>query len=81
MGRRVASQPESFSPHQAAARGDAAAVAGFGPTDESPSVTRGTDHTCLQLADSLRRVEDLAARLTELAQVLGGHSGVRAPTY
>jgi hypothetical protein len=65
----------------AAARGDAAPVTGFGPTDESPSVTRGTDNTSLQLADSLRRVEDLAARLTELAQVLGGHSGLRAPTY
>jgi hypothetical protein len=64
-----------------AARGDAAPVTGFGPTDESPSVTRGNDNTSLQLADSLRRVEDLAARLTELAQVLGGHSGLRAPMY
>jgi hypothetical protein len=45
----------------------------------SPSVTRGNDNTSLQLADSLRRVEDLAARLTELAQVLGGRSGLRAP--
>jgi hypothetical protein len=66
---------------EAAARGDAAPVTGFGPTDESPSVTRGNDNTSLQLADSLRRVEDLAARLTELAQVLGGRSGLRAPTY
>jgi uncharacterized membrane protein YccC len=65
----------------AAARGDAAPVTGFGPTDQSPPVTPGTDNTSLQLADSLRRVEDLAARLTELAQVFGGHSGVRAPTY
>jgi hypothetical protein len=60
---------------------DAAPVTGFGPTDESPSVTRGNDNTSLQLADSLRRVKDLAARLTELAQVLGGHSGLRAATY
>jgi uncharacterized membrane protein YccC len=66
---------------QAAARGDAAPVTGFGPINESPSVTRGTDNTSLQMADSLRRVENLHARLAELAQVLGGHSGVRAPTY
>ena len=66
---------------EAAARGDAAPVTGFGPTDESPSITRGNDNTSLQLADSLGRVEDLAARLTELAAGLGGHSGLRAPTY
>ena len=66
---------------EAAARGDAAPVTGFGPTDESPSFTRGNDNTSLQLADSLWRVEDLAARLTELAQVFGEHSGLRAPTY
>ena len=64
---------------EAAALGDAAPVTVVGPTDESPSVTRGNDNTSLQLADSLWRVEDLAARLTELAQVLGGHSGLRAP--
>jgi hypothetical protein len=64
-----------------AARGDDWPVAAFGPTDKSPSVTRGNDNTSLQVADSLRRVEDLAARLTELAQVLGGHSGLRAPMY
>ena len=73
------SETQSSTP-KAAARGDAAPVTGFGPIDESPSVTRGNDNTSLQLADSLRRIEDLAARLTELAQVLGGRSGLRAPT-
>ena len=52
----------------AAAKGEAT-IAGREPTDEQPATTAAGTST-LELADSLRRVEDLHARLTELTGVL-----------
>jgi hypothetical protein len=62
----------------AAARGDAAAATASGPTDEGHAST-GTGAMTLELADSLRRVEDLHAKLTGLALLLGGQPDTRSP--
>ena len=55
------------------ASGDGAPAAESDPTPESATTTAGGTAT-LGLADSLRRVEQLRARLTELALVLNGQA-------
>jgi uncharacterized membrane protein YgaE (UPF0421/DUF939 family) len=56
---------------KAAARGDAAPSTECDSIDELQTTT-GAGTMTLELADSLRRVEQLHARLTDLAPVLGG---------
>jgi uncharacterized membrane protein YgaE (UPF0421/DUF939 family) len=58
---------------KAAAQGHAVPVSGSSPIDE-PSPTRGVGTMTLELADSLRRVEHLQAKLAELALLLGGRA-------
>jgi uncharacterized membrane protein YccC len=63
---------------KAAARGDAAPVNPSAPSDERQlrPITPSSEDITPDLADSLWHVENLHARLTELAQVLGGHRRV-----
>jgi hypothetical protein len=65
---------------KAAASGDAAPATRAGPIDE-PKATQGAATMTLELADSLRRVEQLHARLTDLALVIDGHpvTSARSP--
>jgi uncharacterized membrane protein YgaE (UPF0421/DUF939 family) len=55
-----------------APRGDGARATECDPIDE-PRTTGAADAVTLELADSLRRVEQLHARLIDLALVLDGH--------
>jgi hypothetical protein len=57
-----------------AARGDATALTRAAPIVE-PRATQEAGAMTLELADSLRRVEDLNAKLNELAVVLRDHAG------
>ena len=57
---------------KAMARGDGALATESGPADEDQATT-GAHAVTLKLADSLRRVEQLHARLIDLALVLDGH--------
>ena len=56
----------------ATARGDGALATESGPADEDQATT-GAHAVTLELADSLRRIEQLHARLIDLALILDGH--------
>ena len=60
---------------KAAARGDAAPAKTSAPSDvQQPHlITPASDNTSLAMNDSLWRIENLHARLTELAALLNGH--------
>ncbi len=66
---------------EAAARGDAAPVNTSAPSDERQPllITPASDNTSLELADSLWRIENLHARLTEVVALLSGHQSSPAP--
>ena len=66
---------------KAAARGDAAPAKTSAPSDAQQLhlITPASDNTSLELADSLWRIENLHARLTELAALLNGHPSSPAP--
>ena len=50
------------------------------PVDE-PQATKEAGAMTLELADSLRRVEHLQAKLAELAVLLDGHPSARSPVH
>ena len=66
---------------KAAARGDAAPAKTSAPSDaQQPHlITPASDNTSLAMNDSLWRIENLHARLTELAALLNGHPSSPAP--
>jgi hypothetical protein len=68
---------------QVAARGDAAPAKTSAPSDaQQPRlITPASDDTSLEMNDSLWRIENLHARLAELALLLRGHPRLRAAVH
>jgi uncharacterized membrane protein YccC len=64
---------------QAAARGEVTVAVRSAPVDARTSPSR--NNASIELAESLRRVENLHARLAELAVVLGGRPGSPAAAH
>ena len=69
---------DSVEAAKEAARGET--VDGSTPLDEQPQPVAACSET-LELTDSLRRIENLHARLAELALLLNGHPRVRAAVH
>ena len=74
---------EAVEHAKTAARADAAPVNTSAPSDnQQPQLTTPAGHdTSLEMNDSLWRIENLHARLTELAVVLRGHPRLRAAVH